>query len=103
MGRIAKQKRQLIKEANQRLVEQEWYDDIDKYGFNQDGELEEVMTIEEFTGKVQDLKDSLTDIKNNVDIIPARTQSAIADDLVTLEHKIAVLWEKVKFLNLPRD
>jgi len=103
MGRIAKQKRQLIKEANQRLVEQEWYDDIDKYGFNQDGELEEVMTIEEFTGKVQDLKDSLTDIKNNVDIIPARTQSAIADDLVTLEHKIAVLWEKVKFLNLPKD
>jgi len=102
MGRY-KSKLQAIQEANKRILEQEWYDDIEKYGFNKDGELEEVMTIEEFTGKVQDLRDSVNDIKNNVDIIPARTQSAIADDLVTLEHKIAVLWEKVKFLNLPKD
>ncbi len=102
MGKY-KTKLQAIQEANKRILEQEWYDDIDKYGFNKDGELEKVMTIEEFTGKVQDLRDSVNDIKNNVDIIPARTQSAIADDLVTLEHKIAVLWEKVKFLNLPKD
>ena len=102
MGKY-KTKLQAIQEANKRILEQEWYDDIDKYGFNKDGELEEVMTIEEFTGKVQDLRDSVNDIKNNVDIIPARTQSAIADDLVTLEHKIGVLWEKVKFLNLPKD
>jgi len=102
MGKY-KTKLQSIQEANKRILEAEWYDDIDKYGFNKEGELEEVMTIEEFTGKVQDMRDSVNDIKNNVDIIPARTQSAIADDLVTLEHKIAVLWEKVKFLNLPKD
>ena len=102
MGRY-KTKLQSIQEANKRIIQEEWYDDIDKYGFNKDGELEEVMSIEEFTGKVQDLRDTVKDIKNNVDIIPSRTQSAIADDLITLEHKIAVLWEKIKFLNLPRD
>jgi len=102
MGRY-KTKLQSIQEANKRIIQEEWYDDIDKYGFNKDGELEEVMSIEEFTGKVQDLRDTVNDIKNNVDIIPSRTQSAIADDLITLEHKIAVLWEKIKFLNLPRD
>ncbi len=102
MGRY-KTKLQSIQEANKRIIQEEWYDDIDKYGFNKDGELEEVMSIEEFTGKVQDLRDTVNDIKNNVDIIPSRTKSAIADDLITLEHKIAVLWEKIKFLNLPRD
>ena len=102
MGKY-KTKLQAIQEANKRILEQEWYDDIDKYGFNKDGELEEVMSEEGFVVKFQDLMQLFNDIQNNVEVIDNRTQKEIEMDMKSLDHKLKVLWSKIKYLNLPKD
>ena len=49
------------------------------------------------------MRETLNDIMNNIDILDERKRSEIEDDLQTLEHKLDVLWEKVKYLNLPDE
>ena len=98
MGRY-KSKLQAIQEANKRVLNERY----DEFNILATDELEEVMTEEGFVVKFQDLIQLFNDIQNNVEVLDNRAQKEIEMDMKSLDHKLKVLWEKVKYINLPKE
>ena len=107
MGRY-KSKLQSIQEANKRILNEQYdeFEEARKQAWalvGKDDEVEEVMSEEGFVIKFQDLMQLFNDIQNNVEVLDNRTQKEIEMDMKSLDHKLKVLWEKVKYINLPKD
>ena len=120
MGRY-KTKLQSIQEANKRLlredtdhyankrydvVSDEWVGrDDDEYlsGPFDRKEIEEIINVAGFINKVEEMRDSMDDLIKGVDILDEWKKKEIENIIQSLDHNLNVLWEKVKYLNLPDE
>ena len=121
MGRY-KTKLQAIQEANKRILKEEtdpyadkkydadsdeWVvkDVEDKYlsGPYDKEYIEGIINAGGVVNKVEEMKEALEDILNNIDVLEDYKRKEIEDDLYSLDHKLAVLWEKIIRLRLPRE
>ena len=102
MGRLDKLKRQAMQEANKRvlgIIKEETDPYADKrYDPDSDEWVgKEKKEEKEISGLVSDLKYIMDDIINRSSTLEDYKRREIEDDIQSLDHKIAVLWEKVQY------
>ena len=102
MGRLNKLKRQAMQEANKRvlgIIKEETDPYADKrYDPDSDEWVgKEKKEENEISGLVSDLRYIMDDIIKRSSTLEDYKRREVEDDIQSLDHKIAVLWEKVQY------
>ena len=107
--RVVNEQQEIDPYANKRYDEEsdEWVvkDVEDKYlsGPYDKEYIEGIINAGGVVNKVEEMKEALEDILNNIDVLEDYKRKEIEEDLYSIDHKLAVLWEKIIRLRLPRN